>query len=350
MSVTSRRHFTSIDALRGFAALSVVLFHLGGAGLPKLSTPLTTSLTAWGWTGVEVFFVISGFVIPFVMLNGKYHWRDGGNFLARRFIRIWPPSAILIALTVLQYAVVNRLGQGDPGGWTNLSAERVVANLSYAVPFTNQSWLNGILWTLAVEFQFYLALALIFPLLMRHWAWIAATGAASLVTALLPGAEQALFLKNAIYFAMGGVALLYREERIGRPAMLALVALMGIVATAQIGLLPTGFAASTALIIALLPLRNRLFIFLGTISYSLYLTHILIASTAEFLLLRMFNPVTEPARLAAQFACLGAAIAGAWLFYWLVERHFVTWSQRFARQTAPKPHAQDEATPPSQTT
>ena len=326
----ARRHFTTIDALRGFAALSVCLFHFGGAVLPKLSSPLTTKLTSWGWTGVEVFFVISGFVIPYVLLRGNYHWRDGGTFLARRFIRIWPPSAILIALTVLQYIVINRSGMGAPAGWTEVSFGRVTVNLAYAVPFTSYTWLNGILWTLAVEFQYYIVLALLFPLLTRHYSWLVAAGALCLVSSLLPFAETILFLHFANYFAMGGVVLLYREARIQRWTMLGVLAIMAAVAVSQIGWLPTLFATVTALVIAFVPIRNRVFVFLGTISYSLYLVHVLVGSTAEFAIVRLFAPGSMIERWVAQIAILGVSILGAWLFYLLVERHFVAWSQKLA--------------------
>ncbi len=328
---TSRHHFATIDALRGFAALSVVLFHLGGAGLPKLSSPPTTSLTSWGWTGVEVFFVISGFVIPFVMLKADYRVQDAGNFLARRFIRIWPPSALLIALTVAQFAVVDRMQGGVSADWASPSATRVLANLFYVVPFTGHGWLNGVLWTLAVEFQYYLFLALVFPLLARSRAALIGMGIVSLFSAQLPGAETVLFLKFAVYFAMGGLVLLYREQRLGRTGFLALLGVMAVAATTQLGQLPTGFAVIATLTIAFVPIRNRLFLFLGTISYSLYLVHMLVASTVEFVLVRMFDPTSPPARLATQLVCVLIAIGGGWVFYQLVERHFVTLSQRLAR-------------------
>lgn len=330
----TRRHFTTIDALRGFAALSVCLFHLGSSAVPKLSSPLTARLTSWGWTGVEVFFVISGFVIPYVLLRADYHWRDGRNFLARRFVRIWPPSAILIALTVAQYAVINRSGMGDPAGWTSIEPARIAANLAYAVPFTSQSWLNGILWTLSVEFQYYLLLALIFPLLANRLC-LAAFGLLSLVSAFLPFAATAQFFHYAIFFAMGGLVLLYREEKTSRHMMLALLFAMTAVAIAELGPLPSLFAAATALIIAFVPLRSRILVFLGTISYSLYLTHILIASSAEFVIVRLFGPVTPLEKFAGQIACLAATILGAWIFYLFVERHFVAWSQRLGTRPAP---------------
>ena len=298
--------------------------------MPKLSSPLTSSVTSWGFTGVEVFFVISGFVIPYVLLRGRYRWTDAWNFLARRFVRIWPPSAILIVLTIAQFVAINRMGMGDPTGWTSLDAGRVVANFAFAVPFTSETWLNGILWTLAVEFQYYLVLAVIFPLLAAHRGWLIAVFIGSLSSALLPFAETAQFFLYAIYFAMGGLVLLYREDKISRTMMLGLLLVMTFVATLQLGVLPSIFAAGTALIIAFVPIRSRVLIFLGTVSYSLYLTHILIASNTEYLLVRWFAPDTTIERIAAQFVCLSATILGAWLFFQLVERHFVSWSQSLA--------------------
>jgi peptidoglycan/LPS O-acetylase OafA/YrhL len=331
----ARRHFTTIDGLRGIAALSVCLFHLGGAGLPKLASPLTASLTSWGWTGVQAFFVISGFVIPYVMLRGDYHWRNAGNFLARRFVRVWPPSAILIGLTCALFAVLNFAGRGDPAGWTALSIERVIANLAYAVPFTDQSWLNGVLWTLCVEFQYYLLLALILPLLRGHPVWLIATGALSLVSVFLPFAQTAKFFVCAIYFAMGGVVLLYREHRLPQLPTIALLALMGIVAALELGWLQSAVGVGTGLIIAFVPLRSRILTFLGTISYSLYLVHMLFASTTEFLVIRLIDPTSPVQRIIAQLICLAAAIGGAWLFYLIVERRFVNLSQGLASRATP---------------
>jgi peptidoglycan/LPS O-acetylase OafA/YrhL len=329
-SAPVRRHFTTLDALRGFAALSVCLFHLGGVVLPKLSSPLSASLTSWGWTGVEVFFVISGFVIPFVMVRGAYQWPDAGNFLARRVVRIWPPSAVLILLTCAQFAAFNFAGRGDPGGWTALSVDRITANLLYAVPFTEQSWLNSVMWTLCVEFQFYLLLALVLPVVRDSRTWLIVLGAISLVTFYLPFAETAQFFQYALFFAMGGLVLLYREARIGWPVMLGMLALMGAVSSIQQGWLPSAFGVGAGLIIAFVPLRNPILIFLGTISYSLYLMHILFASTAEILVVRLIDLSSSWQRIVAQLVCLGAAVVGAWLFYLLVERRFVTLSQGLA--------------------
>ena len=236
----------------------------------------------------------------------------------------------MIALTLLQYATIKYLGYGDRLDWAKISFPGIAANLFYVVPFTNQQWLNGVLWTLSVEFQFYFFLAVAFPLLARRPMWLLMAGVASLGTSLLPYAKVALFLNYSIFFAMGGVALLYRQRYIDRAKTLAFLALMTMVAAIELGLLQSSFAAATALVIAFVSLRNRALIFLGKISYSLYLTHMLFATSSEFLLVRAFAPESLVERFALQLLCVFITIVGAWFFYLLVERHFVNWSQRVA--------------------
>ncbi|MES2902612.1 MAG: acyltransferase [Pseudomonadota bacterium] len=335
---SERAHFTTIDALRGVAALSVVLFHLGGAGLPKLNSPISMQLTSWGWAGVEIFFVISGFIIPFVMLKARFRWNDAVSFMARRFTRIWPPSAVLIALSVAQYAVATRLQESPSVEWAQPSATMIISNLLYAVPLTGHEWISGVFWTLAVEFQYYLFLALVFPLLASGRKWLMAAGVASLVSGLLPGAETILFLRYAIYFAMGGLCLLYRERLLERRPFLVALIVMAAVASIQHGFLPTAFSVATVLAIAFVSLRNPVLTFLGTISYLLYLVHILVASSFEYVLVSLFDPSSPAARLLGQLVCIALAIAGAWIFYRLVERPSIAWSRRVGR-SAPQVHA-----------
>lgn len=96
MAVVRRVHLVTIEALRGIAALSVCLFHLCGAVLVKLSTPATAAATSWGVHGVDIFFVISGIVLPYVMLRSRYRWSSAPRFLARRFLRVGPPAHVLL--------------------------------------------------------------------------------------------------------------------------------------------------------------------------------------------------------------------------------------------------------------
>ncbi|MDR3715393.1 MAG: acyltransferase family protein, partial [Puia sp.] len=89
--IRSAREISSIELLRGIASAMVCYFHLARGNERYLpDTSIVRRMGDWGWTGVEIFFVISGFVIPYSMFVKNY---SAGNFLAflkKRIIRIEP--------------------------------------------------------------------------------------------------------------------------------------------------------------------------------------------------------------------------------------------------------------------
>ena len=80
-----------LDALRGLAALSVCLYHFTYGNPDPNPDPWITKVGSFGRHGVDAFFVVSGFVIPFALEQGGYRLRDFWRFLAKRIIRIDPP-------------------------------------------------------------------------------------------------------------------------------------------------------------------------------------------------------------------------------------------------------------------
>ena len=86
--------------------------------------------------------------------------------------------------------------------------------------------------------------------------------------------------------------------------------------------------AGAALLVGFVIIDNRFLQFLGKISYSLYLTHIIAGSVAEFILLKFVHPANLIAHVGLQLLCVGAALIAATLFYYLVERYFVALSQK----------------------
>src|ERR1700704_4918895 len=87
-------HLTTLDGLRGLAAFSVCWYHLTGF---SFFDPWLRASGIHGSLGVEVFFVISGFIIPFALYRGKYRVRNFGRFLAKRVTRLDPPYFATIA-------------------------------------------------------------------------------------------------------------------------------------------------------------------------------------------------------------------------------------------------------------
>ena len=81
----------TLDCLRGIAAFAVLWFHLTNGNLGFLPPGVLKSSGAFGWLGVEVFFVISGFILPYALQRAGYHSADFFQFVWKRILRLDPP-------------------------------------------------------------------------------------------------------------------------------------------------------------------------------------------------------------------------------------------------------------------
>src|SRR5207247_2725414 len=111
VTISGRLHF--LDVLRGLAALSVMLFHFFAEGVSPIHQELADSLPAWMariiqqmYCGVDVFFVLSGFVIAFSMDGQTANVGYAGNFILRRSLRLDPPYWVAMALMIGYFLVL----------------------------------------------------------------------------------------------------------------------------------------------------------------------------------------------------------------------------------------------------
>jgi peptidoglycan/LPS O-acetylase OafA/YrhL len=150
----------ALDGLRGLAALVMVLYHLFVAGWSDSpSIHLLQKFTTAGWIGVDLFFVLSGFLITRILLNSLDSSTFFKTFYARRALRIFPVYYLVVFLVIAFPAVLAVRWNGLQ--WVYL------ANLQNNLGFflSSPSFrahppdLAGIqhLWTLALEQQFYFA-------------------------------------------------------------------------------------------------------------------------------------------------------------------------------------------------
>ena len=165
---TPARGVDVIDPLRGLAALSVAWFHFTHGSPDYLPEGWLKSTGTYGWMGVEVFFVISGFVLPFSMYAGGYRFQTRWvTFVKKRLTRLEPPYiAFLSILLVLVLLFLSSHAPGFSGQQPHLRISDLLQHLAYLNAFTGGDWLDPVYWTLAVEFQFYFAVSLLFPLLV----------------------------------------------------------------------------------------------------------------------------------------------------------------------------------------
>lgn len=150
-------HVPGIDLLRLLAALAVVLFHYGFRGaaaedFTTVSLPALESIAKYGWFGVQLFFVISGFVIARSAIG-----RTSVEFGIARAGRLWPA---FIVCTTITFLVTYFLGA--PRFETSLP--HWLANLTMLAPAFRQPFMDGAYWSIVVEITFYGWLALFIAL------------------------------------------------------------------------------------------------------------------------------------------------------------------------------------------
>ncbi len=335
MSVENNRNrILVVEYLRGLAALGVAWFHLTNTYQPGS----VRHSGSYGWLGVEVFFVISGFIVPYSisLAYPNYSLKDYPNFCARRLLRLEPPYVASIFLVVV-LAFISALVPGFKGRPLQLSPGQIASHLFYLVPFTSRKWLQPVYWTLAWEFAFYVTFGLLFPLFGGRRA----ARAFLVLSGILVGAVSlSLVNERALLFVLGIAA--YRLLTTARTEVwsLALIVAGSAVAIARVQPVIAIVGIITALLIGCFPrvvLRGaagRILEFLGLISYSLYLVHVPVGGRVVNLGARFIDG--ELQQLVLSLCALMVSIAAAWVFMRLVERPAITWARRF------RPRAQAE--------
>jgi peptidoglycan/LPS O-acetylase OafA/YrhL len=344
------RDIPSLDGLRAISIALVLLSHLGGtAGFP--ASHQTMSFFALGTLGVQVFFVISGFLITTLLLReldetGSVSLR---RFYFRRTLRIFPPYYAFLAAIAIAAVL----------GWVSVAGNDLFHAFTYTSNYNfDREWNLGHTWSLGVEEQFYLLWPAVLVLLGRRRGLTAAAAfvvAAPLVRVgiwyLLPDYRPAIgnsFETVADALAIGCLLAGTRDLLWEQPAfrrflaswwMLAAPAVIGVFAAldrprtnALVG--TTVMSVAIALIIercVRFPedrigqvLNSRPFRFVGVLSYSIYLWQ------QPFLNRDLPSPTTSfPLNLALVFA---AALAS----YYVVERPSLRFRQLAERRLWPK--------------
>lgn len=172
---------SDIELLRGIAVIYVVVFHAYGNLIPWRTPELTLLFSYFGgWSGVDLFFVISGFVIARTLLprlaacsTREQYWVTSIAFWIRRYWRLLPSAWLWIAIVLVCSVLFNSSGAfgsfklNFEGG---LSALLQVANLHLAATFGTPGGSGALfhMWSLSLEEQFYLLLPLL-VLLSGRW-------------------------------------------------------------------------------------------------------------------------------------------------------------------------------------
>lgn len=326
------RNFEAFDGLRGVAAVMVALFHFGGGRWD------------FGWIGVHLFFVLSGFLITTLALreqDARGHVSIPA-FVVRREFRIVPVYLVVLAVTIVRWHV------REPG-----ANQHILQALPFFLTFTSEycgpsPFFHS--WTVGIEQKFYLGWSLI--AFGRPWK----AKVRSILTGLLVGVLLACWpsfafaphywvlllgcmLSMTMHDARGyGIIRSLAESKGGQLfSVLFVVVHFGIrhaVSTYGIQLVIAGYGILAA---AWLPtlidrsllhrlLSNRILVFLGKRSYSLYLVQFLAHDVVDTLVPGL------PPRTSTGLAVAATGFAIADLLYRLVESPLIAAGKRVSRR------------------
>ena len=280
----------------------------------------------WGWSGVIIFFTLSGFLITSSLLETRDEPHFLHKFHARRVLRIWPVYALVLVVCYL-----NAPWFIGPGVW---EATKAAPWLAYIFFVQNLFHLTlppviGPTWALAIEEQYYFLWAPAVRFLRRPWILTVLLTLALIASPLLRLSHYAWLTPTHTLIHLDGIALGsllalgFYTLRLSRRAWLAvgLVCLAGGFAAAATvaggtafldSALATGFTGAVLTAIASTGGRNPLnavlrrgpLAFYGRISYGLYMTHIMV-----FVFFGWFDLRMDPYGIAGNLAVVGFRLA-----------------------------------------
>jgi peptidoglycan/LPS O-acetylase OafA/YrhL len=333
----------ALDLLRLVAVLGVVLFHYGFRGptaddTTHVALPGLTSFARYGFLGVPIFFVISGFVIAY-----SAEGRTAISFAIARFARIYPGFVFCMTLTFIML-----LAFGAPQFETGFA--QWAANLIIAAPALRQPYMDSAYWSLIYELTFYawITILLAAGLFRRRidlisLVWLCISLLNELV--LDSVAIRKIFITDASgFFATG---LLIYELHLGRRDAVLQSLLAAAIACAvfqsihnlawlrdHTGALFDDWIVATICLASIvmiiwatrirhLPLSGRVVFAIGGVTYPLYLLHQYIGYVA----LQRIGPVANPAILVA------LVLVSIGVLSWATWRYVERPSQRFTKQS-----------------
>ncbi|WP_211345418.1 acyltransferase family protein [Marilutibacter aestuarii] len=335
-----------IDLLRFVAAMAVVFYHyafrgFAGGDRTTLAYPLLESIAKYGFMGVELFFMISGFVILMTAANGSLR-----KFVVSRIARLYPAFWVCCSLTFLAILLI---------GAPHFSATFVqyLVNMTMLNGFVRVASIDGVYWSLFVEIQFYamVSLVLMLGLIGRVQAlllgWLAATIVLAFLPMPLPMLRLLLIADYAPYFIAGAVCYLVWSSGASAARWGMLAACLGMALRDALGGLPLfeqrydtrmNRGAVVAIIMSYFavmamvalrwtgPLARRRWLLAGALTYPLYLLH----QNIGYMIFNLAGPVLDPHLLF--WGTLSLMLLASWLVHVHVER----------RLSGPLMHACDE--------
>jgi peptidoglycan/LPS O-acetylase OafA/YrhL len=337
-----------IDLLRFLAALAVVIFHYAfrgyaADGLSTMPYPALAPAAKYGYLGVDLFFMISGFVILMTAMGG-----DLRDFAVSRISRLYPAFWTCCTLT---FVAVLEMG----GRRYSATFSQYIVNMTMLSGFAGIPSLDGAYWSLFVEIRFYILVSIVLLLRRIHQAesFLLAWLIASIALAIWPigRLRQYLIADYSAYFIAGAFCFLVMSKGLSYRRLSSIIVSWALALKNALGTLPERdnhyatehsrcvvFSIVTACFVALFlvairrtgVLKAQRWAILGALTYPLYLIH----QNIGFMIFNAVYPVVNAHVLL--WTTLGFVLALAYGVHILVERRLSSFMKLSLRRLLPR--------------
>jgi len=364
-STGAQGRIPELDGLRGIAVLMVISFHYINNQLVNAGSRLGQilyKLTSFGWVGVDLFFVLSGFLIGTILMRNRGSKNYFSTFYLRRVVRIIPNYYLLIAV----FVIINFIPVFASDYF--LAGDRVIPVWAYLLMVHNifiahlQNFGTtsvSVTWSIGVEEQFYIVFPLLVFLLKEKWLPLI-LGAAIIIAplirmqydnwippyVLLPCRMDSIAFGAMIayvnhFYSLSAVVKKYLVPIVAVLVLDALICGYLFIRYADLGVMRNTLFAiifSGMVVFALVYknsvygaiLRYKKLVWIGVISYSLYLFHSIILGMCKAIAGSIGSNNLETWKGGAvSIAALGLSIGFSWLVYKKLETPFVSFGKRF---------------------
>ncbi|MEM5534934.1 acyltransferase [Neptuniibacter pectenicola] len=338
----------SLQLIRAIAALGVVVFHahVYFIAIKLYPNEPISSFFNMGFAGVELFFVLSGFIMVFI------HWKDMGRrdkfliFFLKRITRIIPLYWFFLVFLMAIYFSIPQLSP------ENLQNIVYVLKSFFLIP-NDKGFILEVAWTLTYEFVFYAFFS--FLIIHKRWGMAVFLGwqLAVLINVFLGFSELLVFSAYNLLFFFGGLsALTYKYVSFFVSVVFLLIGGTGFSIVGYLGVggywegvtayrtLAYGVFAALLMsgIVRLEDLGklhiHTIFKVLGDASYSIYLSHGFSLSVASFIFSYLGLLAVLPKGVIFLLLVSSGVIGGLFLYY-IVERRLIGWSKYFITSRYP---------------
>jgi peptidoglycan/LPS O-acetylase OafA/YrhL len=348
------RQLDLVQALRGLAAFGVVTHHVAVGIDTYFGDSYTPPGFGLGWVGVDLFFVLSGFIMVWTTQTSGQGLRTAASFWMRRAVRVYPPywaaTLMALALTAALPSLIAHMGKASLVSSFLLWPEQ-------GAPYLNPGW------TLIYELWFYLGFGFLLlaprrllPMLLAAWALAVIAGALTFGMHTAPILHLVINPLTLNFLMGAAVALIV----MGTPKMPRRPVVLAVAATGALGMLigayfitetgwnewtrMIGCGPAAAVLLAGTAFADRQGFFkppkalvtLGDWSYALYLVHQPLVFFASILCLKAFG-VGLTGVLAATVTGLILPFPAAWLLHTLVEKPAQSLGRKAAKQIEQAP-------------